>query len=153
MSETGYLHEASGVSLYKPLAQPHAEHFFDVFPAWEPWQFNAKQGISAQWLTDSDGERMAVGPYCSWRDHYDDPKAVRCADWVLSRLRERTLIIPNDQMSFDMVSHDNGWTLVTAHHSSILSSVWLAYIRTDSIPMQKGLDFAKREAGQPVEAA
>lgn len=147
-----YKHEASGAFLYRELAQPHVETFSEVFEAWKPYAKGAFEPryISGQAIADNlwrdvkatmngnHGKRkhadqsMPVGPYCYRRD--GDSLSVRCADWVLSRIRERTIIIGGDPMSFDLVDHDNGWTLVTAHHSSIVGSVWLAYIRTSTIP-------------------
>lgn len=144
--------------LYKPIAQPHVETFAECFNSWEPWRLfdrNYKPGIVPRCITGQNvagnlfknvenifrgrartekhpDETMLVGPFCSRRD--GGSMAVSCADWVLSRIRERTIIIGNDRMSFEIVDHDNGYSLVIANHSQILGSVWLAYIRTDSIP-------------------
>lgn len=82
-------------------------------------------------------ENMPVGPFCSFsarefeNNRYFD---VRCADWVLSRIKERTIVIGDDRMSFEVIDHGNGWSLVVAKHSVICGSVWLAYIKTESVP-------------------
>ena len=117
--------------LYKPVAQPHAETFQECFDAFERYTTDTK--IEPRYLVDGK-ERMHVGPYCVWRDHYRS-FAVRCADWVLSRIRERTILVDNDRMHFELVDHDNGYTLVVASHGQIIGSLYLAYIRTDSIPV------------------
>ncbi len=157
--------------LCKEIAQPHVTTFTECFTDYELWPLFGKQfkpRISGQMLTGQNiagnlydnvkqimrgqetkskhqDETMRVGPYCQWSDSKStrhESLAVRCADWVMSRIRERTIIIGGDSMSFDLIDHDNGWTLVTAHHSSILSSVWLAYIKTDSIPVLKETEAA-----------
>ena len=151
-------HEASGATLYKEIAQPNVTTFAEVFEDFAPYdvmdskqkhQFEPRritgQAIGTNLFDDvkaiMNGRKckshpdhsMQVGPYCSRRD--GDSFSVRCADWVLSRIRERTIIVPNDRMSFELVDHDNGWTLVIVNHGQILGGVWLAYIKTDSIPV------------------
>lgn len=147
--------------LYKPIAQPHVETFAECFPDWEPWRLfdkaykprfgpryvegqniagNLYKGVKAIFKGEKHNrkhpdERMAVGPFCSRRDGAS--MAVRCADWVLSRIKEGTIVIGDDRMSFEIVDHDNGYSLVIAQHGQICGSVWLAYIRTDSIPNVK----------------
>ena len=151
-------HEASGVSLAKPIAQPHVTTFNEVFDSAALYDSkNGGHNFAPRYITAQNvagnlykdvsalfrnktpavshpDETMAVGPYCMYRDHYNKSMSVSCADWVLSRICERTIIIGDDRMSFELIDHDNGWTLVTANHSCILGSVWLAYIKTDSIP-------------------
>lgn len=156
---TLYTHAASGAQLYKEIAQPHVERFDEVFDSWQardvmkpgaPSPFQARQ-ITGQAIATNlwndvkatmRGDRrsrkhadytMLVGPFCACSD-LDRYFNVSCADWVLSRIRERTIIIPHERMSFEVTPHDNGWALVTAQHSTICGSVWLAYIKTDSIP-------------------
>jgi hypothetical protein len=146
--------------LYKPVAQPYAQTFADVFEDWkprdvmksnEPHPFpprhitgqniagnlynDVKSIIRGEKRSKHNDESMAVGPFCSVSSEKGYRFfSVSCADWVLSRIRERTIIIGGDTMSFEVIDHRNGWSLVTAHHGQILGSVWLAYIRTDSVP-------------------
>lgn len=154
-----YKHEASGVTLYKEIAQPHVTTFQECFPAWAKYDVNAPdrkhqfeprritgQALASNLYDDAKAimeggrakrkhrdESMTLGPFLSIRD--GKSLSVSCADWVLSRVRERTIIVPGDTMSFEIVNHDNGWSLVTAQHSQILGSVWLAYIKTETIPV------------------
>lgn len=155
-----YKHEASGATLYREIAQPHVTDFREVFDQWKPYTLEGTpmkpHAFKPRYLTGQNvasnlykgcseifrgqkqtekfpDESMAVGPFCSDRD-CGKYFSVSCADWVLSRIRERTIIIGSDRMSFELVNHDNGWTLVTANHSCISGSVWLAYIKTSTIP-------------------
>lgn len=144
--------------LYRPIAQPHIETFAECFPDSAPWKLfdkAYKSPFEPQYLTGQNiagnlwknvkatmrgekherkhhDESMQIGPFCSRRD--GDSLAVRCAGWVLSRIREGTIVIGGDRMHFEIVDHDNGYSLVTAQHGQICGSVWLAYIKTDSIP-------------------
>lgn len=156
-------HEASGATLSREIAQPHVSTFAECFTDWAPYdvcdskrkhQFepatitgqnvagnlfkNVKdifQGKPRQ-IKHSD-ETMKIGPYLNMTgpDNEHRSMSVRCADWVLSRIRERTIIIGGESMHFEIVVHDNGWALVIAQHGQICGSVWLAYIKVDSIPL------------------
>lgn len=163
MIET-FKHEASGAELCRKVAQPHVATFAECFPEWALWVFEPNtrsaqkfQGvqISGQAIAENlfrdakaimNGRKaarkhqdysMEVGPFLSFRDYERPALSVRVAEWVLSRIAERTIIIPHDTMSFEIVEHENGWALVVARHSAILGDVWLAYIRADSIPVAK----------------
>ena len=152
-----YQHEASGRELAREIAQPHVTRFSEVFEDSAPYNVmtgKSKHPFAPRTLTGRaiatelyddckaimtgrdkprhTDKTMQVGPYCQRRD--GGSFSVRCADWVLSRIAERTIIVPGDRMSFEIVDHENGWSLVVANHGSILGSVWLAYIKTDSIP-------------------
>jgi hypothetical protein len=153
--------------LAKTVAQPYVEKFSDVFDDWKPYDLFAKdrqhpfdpryvvgQNIAGNLYRDTSdifaghpsrrgkhaNESMRVGPFCSVyrKDQDNEYLSVRAADWVLSRIVERTIIIGGDTMSFEVIDHGNGWSLVTAHHGQICGSVWLAYIRTDTIPGSNG---------------
>jgi len=148
--------------LAKPIAQPYVDTFAEVFEDWQPYDLMAKtmpehpfaprcvvgQNIAGNLYNNFKNimrggarqrygdERMLVGPFCSVSP-LDSPNryfSVSCADWVLSRIKESTIIIGGDTMSFHVIDHGNGWSLVVAQHGQILGSVWLAYIKTDSIP-------------------
>jgi len=139
MKEQSYLHKPSGVSLYREIAQPHVETFREVFEDSKPYE-HGKPAFAPRILRGSDcltgkETETPIGPYCMWRDHYENSFSVSCADWVLSRLKERTISLENNSMFFEIISHDNGWSLVTCSHNLILGSVWIAYIRTNSIPV------------------
>jgi len=166
-----YKHEASGAQLYKEIAQPHVSRFAEVFTDFTLYDSkNQKHNFAPRYISGQNiagnlykdckaifqngkrqdkhqDERMAVGPYCTWRDKYGQSLSVSCADWVLSRILERTIIIGEDHMSFEIVEHDNGWTLITAHHSCIIGSVWLAYIKTESLPKIYECRFTGRAVG------
>lgn len=158
-----YRHEASGADLSKPIAQPHVETFREVFEDFSPYHIMTGKGklfpsreIAGQAFASNlyenlkdtmegrkqpkkrPDKRMKVGPYC-FREA-GQSFCVRCADWVLSRIREGTILVPDDEMYFQIVDHKagegwpGGWSLVTANHNTIGGTVWLAYIRTESIP-------------------
>lgn len=147
------------MTLYREIAQPHVTDFREIFEAWDYYDVSnggRNHKFEPRYITGQNvggnlyknckrilqhgqepvkhpDERMPVGPFCSLSDH-SRSFSVRCADWVLSRIRERTIIIGDDRMSFEISLHANGWALVTAHHSCIIGSVWLAYIRQETIP-------------------
>lgn len=52
-------------------------------------------------------------------------------------------------MSFELINRGDGWTLATTHHSQILGTVWLAYIKTETIPQLKEFvfNFTGRKVG------
>lgn len=144
--------------LYKPIAQPQVETFdecFDDFEEWKLFDKSYKPRFSPYFITGQNiagnlfknvkatmqgefrnrkhaDETMQVGPFCSMRD--GGSMAVHCNEWVMDCIKRHTIIIGGDRMSFEIVNHDNGHSLVIAQHGSIIGSVWLAYIRTDSIP-------------------
>lgn len=163
MIET-FKHEASGAELCRKIAQPHVTTFQECFPEWALWVFDPNtrsaqkfQGrhISGQAIAENlfrdakaimtgrkaakkhQNYSMEIGPFLSFRDYERPALSVQVADWVLSRIAELTIIIPHDTMSFEVTEHENGWALVTAHHSTILGEVWLAYVRAASIPVTK----------------
>lgn len=84
-------------------------------------------------------ESMAVGPFCAFEGrNFTGNKyfSVKCADWVLESIKQRTIIIGGDTVSFRIIDHGNGWSLATGSQGRVSGGVWLAYIRTDSIPQQ-----------------
>lgn len=128
-----YHHEKSGADLAQPIAQPHAEKFSDVFTDYAPFIQDGRSPFTPP-ILEHDKSRMRIGPYLHFREHKRPSLFVAVAGWVLSRLRERTVIIDNDSIDFEIIDHRNGWSLVVAGHSLIIGSTYLAYIRTDSLP-------------------
>lgn len=156
-----FKHAESGASLMKDLANPNVRTFGECFDSFEEWRLfdkKYKPTIEPVWITGRAiatelyddvkaifrGERrnrhhpersMSVGPFCSRRD--GGSMAVKCSPWVIDAIKAKTIIVPHDRMSFEIVDHDNGWSLVIAQHSQICGNVWLAYIRTETIPSFK----------------
>ena len=130
LHEEGHKHEASGAVLWKDLANPHVETFAECFSL---HTFN-KDEAPAPRRIEGIG---SCGPWCS--RHAQDGRYsslyVSAADWVLSRCKE-LLVVPEDQLYFQIIDHTNGWSLVTLQYNTIIGSRWLAYIRTDSIPRE-----------------
>lgn len=124
-----YKHQASGQELCRPMALPHLETFAELFTDAKP--FDAKTSFSD---VEIPGRSQKIGSYICWRDNYQSSMSGRPADTVLSRIVEGMIDVENDRTHFELVNHDNGWTLVLVSYGQILGSLWLAYIRTDSIP-------------------
>lgn len=54
---------------------------------------------------------------------------------VIDAIRTHTIDCgQRDRITFEVVEHENGWSLVIAKHSIIGGGVWLAYVRSDSVP-------------------
>lgn len=89
-------------------------------------------------------ETMLLSPYCSVTSNNadgisDDDKgyhslSVLADPATIEAILKGTCIIPNDSMSFQICVHGPEWSLVIARHSQIIRDVWLAYIRTWTIP-------------------
>lgn len=129
MQTETFKHEASGVELCRKILQPHVTTFAEVFPSFRPYD---SRETCLQWIVDGR-DKMAVSSYCVIREPHQSLN-VTLADWILSRIRESMLLIPNDRLFFEIVNHDNGWSLVVVSHGVIIGSRWLAYIKTDSLP-------------------
>ena len=133
-------HPASGLTLRQSVMQPHVSTFSEAFSAWAPY-VSADPRFPLIWMNGEKAkgrkaERMAVSAYCLRRSDggHLDSLNVRPADWVLSRIREGMILVPNDRLHFEIVDHGNGWSLLVVNHGQILGSRWLAYIKTNSIP-------------------
>lgn len=90
---------------------------------------------------------MNLGPYCSMflRKEQGAPGPhyiawdVVASDTVFEICSHRMVLIPDDNVSFEIHYRDNGFALVTASYRRICGSLWLALIRQDSIPSKHKL--------------
>lgn len=140
--------------------QPHVESFKDCFDLCEPFDLFGKKvhpfgpryvkGASLGATLWALSEHLrgaakhpggvvecqnAIGPFCSVETKQGNRYfSVSCADWVLSRLAESRGLVPcQTAMSFEVIDHGNGWSLVLAKQGGY-TPFWLAYIKTETIP-------------------
>lgn len=111
-----YKHEASGVQLGKPLAFETVESFETLFPHHEPFKL--------------DGP----GRYLHFRKGQASMR-VRASEEVEQYIRTQMMSIVSDShIHFEVIDHENGWSLVVVSYNIIIGNRYLAYIKTDSIP-------------------
>jgi hypothetical protein len=127
MDTFSYQDRKSGRGLAKPLACPKVTTFAELFPKSAKYEYPKTKFPKR---VASNG--MLVGNYCMHRD--GESLDVQCADFVIEAIGQRTISIANDELYFDLVDHNNGWTLVVVNYNQIIGNFYLAYIKTDSIP-------------------
>lgn len=127
-----FKHEASGTELLRAIVRPDVLAFAEIFSGFT----TERDAEISPLMWKQDGESCAVGPHVSFRGRgtYFYGKA-KVADWVIPALERSTIHCGNrDSISFKIIDHGKGWSLVVADHNIILGGAWLAYIRTDSCP-------------------
>lgn len=155
-----YKHEESGAVLDRAPVNTDAKSWNDCFPEWKYYQLFGNAGklpphawgphrITGQsWPHDlfentkrifnglkpqrQPDHTMYIGPFCHISGHASFD--VKAAPWVIEAIKANTVLLPDDRMSFEVIPHDNGWALVLSKHSLVSGSVWLAYIKADTIP-------------------
>jgi hypothetical protein len=118
-------HQNSGFTLSRAVLEPFVEEFKHVFPE---WSFDKDQIPSGRYVGTNFVTSLAIMDGRM-------PFYVRPAEWIYGALVRATIDI-NDRISFNVIPHDNGWVLVTAHHDTILGDIWLAYIKAESVPKE-----------------
>jgi hypothetical protein len=53
------------------------------------------------------------------------------APWAIDKLKGAAM--GDLSFSIHVVDHDNGWSLIIAEYDRIIGSLWLAYVRTDTL--------------------
>lgn len=129
-------HDESGAELGRPVARPDIVDARDVFTPtierhavplgtfeWEPWSGRRRSG----------GESAFNGYAVIEAAEY--PRSivnVELAGWAIDVLKTRAM--GDLRFTLRAIAHDNGWTLILAQYDRIIGSVWLAYVRTDTVP-------------------
>lgn len=141
MTEQVHLHEPSGLRLHRVLMLPSVEARSALWTEWSVdrtlcWQPRYIGGTT--WDGELAGDlHMTVGPLCVMcRSGRAQAINVQPTDAVMRAIKDGTITIRGDRMSYRVIDHDNGWSLVLAQHGQIIGSVWLAYIRTETVPAE-----------------
>lgn len=128
-----YQHKASGAKLYQAPAFPQIDNFGDLFHVCSATKDEAKKPEPRKILLDNGKpSKMTVGSFIMMRDgnsFYAAPK-----DCILSEVKRSMIIIDYDELFFEIIDHENGWSLVVVSYNQIIGTRWLAYIKTKSIP-------------------
>lgn len=121
-------HKASGASLYHAPLLPEVENWKDLFEDQREWAFNGTNFPTMK----GPHTIQQFGSYCNRRD--GKSLTVKARQEILAALEKRMIYISNDRNYFEIVDHESGWSLICCKYGQIIGSVWLAYVRTDSIP-------------------
>ena len=133
------LHEASVQRFAGAVTRPDIVDFAEVLTINGPYvspkngDERRKKGIAlnGRGAYISDWARLP-----GWRTG----ASVHPSDWVVRRLMDAAM--EDLSMYFDVVSHENGWSLIIANYDQIIGSKWLAYVRTNTIPTQAAFEAA-----------
>lgn len=127
------------------LLFPWATRFEQLFETWGPTR-DPSWSTKIGWISTPGmhpamkRESMTITPFVSvrekgggYRSFYAKPRAE-----VVTKL-QRSMVISNyDQIGFQIVVRDARQALVSAQHSQIIGSRWLAFIDPKSIPQIGG---------------
>ena len=122
-ADTTFHHEASGADLARPVERPDIEDAAEVFALIERRE---PVGLG----TFDKGRESQFTGYVRLPS-YKSGNA-QLAEWALHVLKAN--IFADLRMDLQVVVHDNGWSLIIAEYSQIIGSIWLAYVRTESLP-------------------
>lgn len=126
-----FKHEASGTELLREIINPNAISLTDVFEDIKAYDDN-NPPKSRIWET-KNGIKIPVGPRCYFKGQGRKSLGVKCKYWVMEEIKKNMIPIENDSLYFEIISHDNGWSLIVISYNLILGSRWLAYVKTSSI--------------------
>lgn len=131
MRDEGYKHEESGAVLYQGIALPDITDFNGLVEGF------TRDKTARAGRRPTPTSALKVGPSV-WIDgpegfHYGYGSV---ADCVLSAVAKRDIGL-DDRMTIKVIDHKNGWSLVTADYSTIIGSVWLAYVRSETVPAKE----------------
>lgn len=121
---------------HSPLLLPDAVDFADVFARCVPYDDRAKLPEPARLDPDPQYPHMpgpAIGRYLSVREPYQSWAVVPRPETVAA-VKPNMLSIYGDSLSWEIVNHDNGFSLVIIRHSCIIGSRYVAYVRSASVP-------------------
>jgi len=123
MNRDEYHHEKSGATLRKPIALPDVVAFEGVATLTEelePIELGTVWKGQPSLFTGYAG--LPEGRFAN----------VRLTPEAENVLRDRAM----GDLSFNLrvIDHGKGWALVTADYDRIIGSVWLAYVRTETLP-------------------
>jgi hypothetical protein len=136
------------------LAYP-ACSFDELFCQWQWYKYGKEHSLPACQVTGSSlakallGLRkpngapdligsMTIGPFCSLSG-FDTPDgmlglSVLPHDAVVEAVKEHTIIVDKDSMSWEIIRWDGSRALVLCKHGTIIGDVWLAVIDPSTVP-------------------
>jgi len=97
-------------------------------------------GEPQRWpFTPTIKDTMKISSWIRFRDaaHGHPVEQVKPSPEVFNALRANMLDLGSrDEVSFEIIVHDNGWALVLVQHSQIIGSRWIAYIDAATLPLE-----------------
>jgi len=97
-------------------------------------------GEPQRWpFTPTIKDTMKISSWIRFRDaaHGHPVEQVKPSPEVFNALRANMLDLGSrDEVSFEIIVHDNGWALVIVEHSQIIGSRWIAYIDAATLPLE-----------------